>query len=145
MRSQDASALLRTTDLFAGLDDETAAQLAKQMVTRNYRKGQPLVHQGDAGTALFVIVDGSVAVYVTSENGDRMTLNTLGPTDVLGEIALLDNGPRTATVTVTQPARALVLGPSQFRDVLHQNAEIAVSMLYSVVQRLRAGSHLPHG
>lgn len=120
MRSQDASALLRTTDLFAGLDDETAAQLAKQMVTRNYRKGQPLVHQGDAGTALFVIVDGSVAVYVTSENGDRMTLNTLGPTDVLGEIALLDEGVRSASAEALESTTVLALSRTAFLDLLRE-------------------------
>ncbi|HVE97572.1 MAG TPA: Crp/Fnr family transcriptional regulator [Mycobacteriales bacterium] len=139
MRGQDVSALLRTTDLFSALDDEAASQLAKQMVTRNYRKGQTLVHQGDPGTALFVIVEGSVAVYVTSENGDRMTMTTLGPTDVLGEIALFDEGVRSASAEALEPTTVLVLSRAAFLDLLRGHPEIVDQVLRamgSLVRRL---------
>lgn len=139
MRGQDVGTLLRTTDLFSTVDDETAAQLAKQMVTRNYRKGQTLVHQGDAGTALFVIVEGSVAVYVTSEDGDRMTLNTLGATDVLGEIALFDGGVRSASAEALEATTVLALSRAAFLEVLHAHPEIVDQVLRamgSLVRRL---------
>ncbi|MGI8877108.1 MAG: cyclic nucleotide-binding domain-containing protein, partial [Candidatus Limnocylindria bacterium] len=96
--------------------------------------------EGQSGGDFFILLSGRADVSAAGR-----TIKEIGEGEFFGEIALLDNGPRTATVTVTQQARALVLGPAQFRDVLHQNAEIAVSMLYTVVQRLRAGSQLAHG
>jgi CRP-like cAMP-binding protein len=60
--------------------------------------------------------------------------------DFFGEIALLDNGPRTATVTAKTAMRCLVLSPRQFQDVLHDDAEIAVTILHTVVRRLRKGA-----
>jgi CRP-like cAMP-binding protein len=70
-------------------------------------------------------------------------VNRLRAGDHFGEIALLDNGPRTATVVATTPMRCLVLSPRQFQDVLHQDAEIAVTLLHAVTRRLRNADHLP--
>lgn len=69
--------------------------------------------------------------------GDRV-VNRLKAGDHFGEIAPLDNGPRTATVVTTTPIRRLVLSPRQFQDVLHQDAEIAVTLLRSVTERMLA-------
>ena len=78
---------------------------------------------------------------VLVEQGQRI----LGPGEFFGEIALLDNGPRTATVVAATPMRYLVLGHEQFRDVLHQNADIAIKMLRVVTVRLRAAAPLSTG
>ncbi len=126
--------------LFAACTDKQLQFIAGRVDELDLPAGMVLCREGQSGGDFFVLLSGTAEVSV-----DGKSIKELGEGEFFGEIALLDNGPRTATVTVTQPARALVLGPSQFRDVLHQNAEIAVSMLYSVVQRLRAGSHLPHG
>ncbi|OGO68528.1 MAG: hypothetical protein A3H36_01760 [Chloroflexi bacterium RIFCSPLOWO2_02_FULL_71_16] len=74
---------------------------------------------------------------------DGEVVDIIGEGDHFGEIALLDNGPRTATVTAKTPLRCLVLSPRQFQDVLHQNAEIAVHMLHDVTRRLRAATTPP--
>jgi CRP/FNR family transcriptional regulator, cyclic AMP receptor protein len=132
MRGVDASSVLRTTELFATLDESAAGQLAKQCVPRQYRKGQPLFHQGDPGTALFIIAEGSVAVYVTSENGDRMMLTTLGPTDVLGEIALLDEGSRSASAEALEPTTVLVLSRAAFLELLHSQPALFDQLLHSM-------------
>ena len=79
------------------------------------------------------------------EVDDGAHSHTMGPGEYFGEIALIDNGPRTATVVTKTPIRALVLGPSQFRDVLHENVEVAVRMLYEVVRRLRETGAVPKG
>ena len=131
---------LRRVPLFAACTDKQLQFIAGRVDELDLPAGMVLCREGQSGGDFFVLLSGTAEVSV-----DGKSIKELGEGEFFGEIALLDNGPRTATVTVTQPARALVLGPSQFRDVLHQNAEIAVSMLYSVVQRLRAGSHLPHG
>jgi len=131
---------LRRVPLFAGCTDKQLQFIAGRVEELDLPVGTVLCREGHSGGDFFVLLSGTAEV-----SAGGTAIKELCEGEFFGEIALLDNGPRTATVTVTQPARALVLGPSQFRDVLHQNAEIAVSMLYSVVQRLRAGSHLPHG
>ena len=132
---------LRRVPLFAGCTDKQLQFIAGRVDELDLEKGQVLCREGRSGGDFFVLLSGAAEV-----TADGKAIRTLREGEFFGEIAILDNGPRTATVTVTEPARALVLGPSQFRDVLHQNAEIAVAMLYAVVERLRAGgSHLPHG
>ncbi len=131
---------LRRVPLFAACTDKQLKFIAGRVEELDLVAGSILCREGLSGGDFFVLLSGKAEV---SAAGTK--IKELGEGEFFGEIALLDNGPRTATVTISEPARALVLGPSQFRDVLHQNAEIAVSMLYAVVQRLRAGSHLPHG
>jgi CRP-like cAMP-binding protein len=131
---------LRRVPLFSACPDKQLQFIASRVEELDLPKGTVLCREGQSGGDFFVLLSGTAEVSA----GGR-ALKTLGAGDFFGEIALLDNGPRSATVTVGEPARALVLGPSQFRDVLHQNAEIAIALLTAVVQRLRAGSQLPHG
>jgi CRP-like cAMP-binding protein len=134
---RDASEVLRTTDVFASLDDAAATELASRMATRRYRKGQPIVHEGEPGTTLFVIVEGSVAVFVTAETGDRMTLSTLGPTDVLGEIALLDEGPRSASAEALEPTTVLCLSRASFLELVRTYPGIVDGLLHAMGAMVR--------
>ena len=129
MDDEDAARLLRETALFAGLDAGAAAELVKRLVRRTFRRGQPLFHQGDPGDSLYVIIEGSVAIVVSSENGDRMVLTTLHAPDVLGEIALLDGGPRSATAEPVEPVTALVLSRAVFLDLLKEQPSLADQLL----------------
>lgn len=129
MDDEDAARLLRETALFAGLDAEAAAELVKRLVRRTFRRGQPLFHQGDPGDSLYVIIEGSVAIVVSSENGDRMVLTTLHAPDVLGEIALLDGGLRSASAEPVEPVTALVLSRAVFLDLLKEQPPLADQLL----------------
>ena len=131
---------LRQVPLFAGCSDKQLQFIAGRTDELDLEKGKVLCREGQSGGDFFVLLSGAADVTAGGK-----TVRTIREGEFFGEIALLDNGPRTATVTVSEPARVLVLGPAQFRDMLHQNAEIATTMLYAVVKRLRAGSHLPHG
>lgn len=91
-----------------------------------------LMAQGDRGTEMFVIMSGSVRV---ERDGHR--LNTLGPGDFFGEIALLDGGPRTATVTAEEPTRLLVLTHREFHAMMEEFPEVAAEVLNSLAHRIR--------
>lgn len=139
MTGYDIVGLLRSTELFAGLDTDTAQQLGKHFMTRTYRKGQHLFHQGDPGDALYLVVDGSIAVFVVSENGDRMVLSTLKPADVLGEIALLDGGHRSASAEAMEPTTVLALSRTAFLELIREKPALAEQLLRalgSLVRRL---------
>ncbi|HEV2888958.1 MAG TPA: Crp/Fnr family transcriptional regulator [Frankiaceae bacterium] len=136
---EDVVALLRDTEVFAGFDLAALGQLAQRMVRRTYRRGEALFHQGDPGDALYVVLEGSVAVVVTSENGDRMVLTTLVPPDVLGEIALLDGGSRSASAEAVEETTALVLSRAAFLELVRDQpsfVEQLLRILGALVRRL---------
>lgn len=125
--------------LFGGCTDKELAFIASRADEIDLPAGKVLTEKGKSGGDFFIILDGKAEV--DASQGKR----TLGPGEFFGEIALIDNGPRTATVKAVTPMRCLVLGHSQFRDVLHQNGEIAVKILRAVTERLRAATPLPTG
>ena len=100
--------------------------------------GKVLCTEGQSGGDFFVVVSGTAKV----ERGGK-TVDQVGPGTFFGEIALIDQGPRTATVTATSPMRLLVLGPAQFRDVLNADPQMARQLLYAVTKRLRAAGPPP--
>ena len=126
-------ARLRTVPLFAGCSDKQLAFIATRVEELDFPAGKVLTEEGKTGGDFFIILSGNADV---RRRGN--TMNRMGPGDFFGEIALLDQGPRSATVVTTTPMRALVLGPGQFQDVLQQDADIARQMLYAVTKRLRA-------
>lgn len=139
MKSDRADALLARTVLFENLDDEARASLASVAIGRTYKKGHLVCHQGDLGEALFIIVEGHVKVFVTSEEGDEMVLVTLGPSEVFGELSLMDGGPRSASVEALEPTKLLAIGRTHLLEVLRDRPEATDSLLRSlgaVVRRL---------
>jgi putative iron-dependent peroxidase len=125
--------ILRRIPLFDGCSAHELRFIAARAESRDYAAGARLCVEGDPAERFFVILDGRAEA-----TRDGSVLRSLGPGDFFGEIALIDNGPRTATVTASSPLRCLVVGSREFRDVLGQNANIAVRILDSVTRRLRA-------
>jgi CRP/FNR family transcriptional regulator, cyclic AMP receptor protein len=122
--------LLKAVPLFAGLsrhDLEQIEQLAEEV---DVPDGQVLTRTGAPGSEFFVIVDGTVRV----EAGD--TTRTLGGGDFLGEIALIDDGPRTATATTVGPAKLMVLGRREFRSLMSSYPTIENAVLRCLVERV---------
>jgi CRP-like cAMP-binding protein len=135
----DLARLLSNTPLFAGIDATTAQAVAQRLVRRSFRRGESLFHQGDEGDALYIVVEGAVAVVVSSENGDRMVLTTVHPPDVFGEISLLDGGPRSASAEAVVDTTVLMLSRAAFLELLHDNPSLAEALLRSmggVIRRL---------
>ena len=130
---------LRSVPLFGGCTDKDLSFIASRVDEVDVPAGKTLCKTGESGGDFFIILEGKADVEAPTGSG------ALGPGDFFGEIALIDNGPRTATVRSTTPMKMLVLGHVQFRDVLHQNGEIAVKILRAVTQRLRAATPLPTG
>jgi CRP-like cAMP-binding protein len=123
--------LLKRVPLFAGCSRAELRELALVADELDLREGRTLVREDQAGREFFVLVDGTVRV---SRKGRKLAV--LGPGDWFGEIALLTNTPRTATVTTTSPARVLVLTDRAFRRVVEWMPSIALKVLSTVGQRL---------
>lgn len=134
---------LTHVDLFAGLDKKELRHIANSCQERKFSAGSVLMKQGDTGAGLFVITNGHVKI-TQEADPDRAeeNLGTAGPGEVLGEMALLDDLPRSATVTAVDDVTALLLPVWDFRTSLRDNPEIAVKLLAALSHRLRkAESH----
>jgi CRP-like cAMP-binding protein len=123
--------LLRHVPLFAECSKAELRELALVADELDLRDGRVLVREGRPGREFFVLIDGNVRI---SKNGRKV--NELGPGDWFGEIALLTNTPRTATVTATSPIRVLVITDRAFRLVVERMPTIALKVLASLGQRL---------
>ena len=124
--------LLGRIPLFSGFDNRRLQRLGMLADEVDVPAGKLLMKQGENGSEMMVIVSGSVAV---ERNGDR--LNTLGAGDFFGEIALLDGGPRTATVTAEEPTRLLVITHREFHSLMEEFPEVAAQVMNALAHRIR--------
>lgn len=141
--SDKTTHFLTSVPLFHGLKDRQLKQLAKRMRERHYNKGDVIVEQGKMGVGLFIIVNGSADVVRARPDGTSFVVDKLGPTQFFGELSLLDEAPRTASVVAQEETTCLALTQLDFIDTLHEDAEMAVEMLKELAARFRrALAHL---
>jgi CRP-like cAMP-binding protein len=125
--------LLRRVPLFAALGGRELEEVGRLADEVELPAGRVLTHEGRSADEFFVIVDGSVRI----ERGG-VTVSQLGDGDFLGEIALIDGGPRTATATAERDGRFLVVGHREFHSLLEQFPTIQLAVLEAVARRVRA-------
>jgi CRP-like cAMP-binding protein len=118
--------------MFAGVESKELKRLAKQMGERTFNEGETITTEGESGVGFFVIEDGNATVSLRGEE-----VQTLGPGDHFGEIALIDNGPRTATVVATTDLRCRGMTSWEFRPFVQSHPEVAWPLLENLVGRLR--------
>lgn len=133
--------VLAQTPLFADLTRRELETIGKSCRERSYPQGATLIQQGDTGAGLFIIISGHAEVVQDVKDLDdttvRRNLATIGPGDVIGEMALLDDLPRSASVIATEPCRCLLLPLWDFRAVLRESPDIAIKLLGVLSRRLR--------
>jgi CRP/FNR family cyclic AMP-dependent transcriptional regulator len=129
---------LAKVDLFSGLTKKELQSVAKSCQERKFSPGTILYSQGNTGVGLYVIISGHVR-FTQAHDPDRAeeVLNEEGPGSVSGEMALLDDLPRSATATALDDVTALLLPVWEFRTVLHSNPDIAIKLLSVLSRRLR--------
>jgi CRP/FNR family transcriptional regulator, cyclic AMP receptor protein len=125
--------LIRSVPLFSRCTKGQLAALAAQADEMDVAEGTNLTRQGESGREFVVIVEGSATVV---KNGRK--INTLGSGDFLGEISLILDAPRTATVTTTAPTRLLVLTDRAFRDVTREMPALQANLLKALSERLQS-------
>ena len=131
---------LRDAPLFKALDDETARNLRKSMVSQKLVKGQILFQEGQPGDRLYLVVNGKVKLSHSSGDGRESVFMVLGPGEMFGELSLFDPGPRTSTAIAVTDAQVLGLSHNDIRPFLIEYPEVALSLLQAVAHRLRRTS-----
>jgi CRP-like cAMP-binding protein len=124
--------LIQQVPLFSTLDKKEVQGLASSMKERTFDEGDNISTEGQAGIGFFIIDEGEADVSV---GGDVKA--TLGHGDYFGEIALIDDGARTATITAKTPLKCYGITSWEFRPLVEQNAGLAWKMLQTLAARLR--------
>ena len=124
--------VLKSAPLFSRVPAEDLASLARMAESRIIAPGQRIVAEGEPGDELYLLVHGRVAV---TRGGHRIT--TLGPGESFGEISVLDDGPRTATVVAEEQSEVLAIASEDFYEILREQSEIAEGVIRILVKRLR--------
>lgn len=123
--------------LFAGLSSTDWTELCARAVRVTFARGKELLAQGERGDSLLILVAGAARVVMLAPNGREIILAYAEPGAVLGEIALLDGGERTASVVATSAGAALRLGRNALKDFAGAHPEFAWAMMQQLARRLR--------
>ncbi|MBI2887725.1 MAG: cyclic nucleotide-binding domain-containing protein [Chloroflexi bacterium] len=130
--------LLMQSDILSALTEDQLMELSEHIEVKQYAANEVIVEEGDPGDGMFVVSTGTAAVSTQSHDGiSRVVLAMLGPGQSFGEMALLDQQPRSATVVALGPTTCLYLPAAQFRALLQRHASMSQALLPVLVQRLR--------
>ncbi len=134
------AALLAEIPFFHFLDDGERLSLAAQLEEVQVPEGQVLFNYGEPGDCLYVIRSGKAEVFFKDDTGTRIVLEVAGSGDVVGELSLLDGGPRTASVVVTEKLDALRLDRTDLDQFLRTHPAAAIDLMSSMGRRLRVSA-----
>jgi CRP-like cAMP-binding protein len=128
----DVVETLSAVPLFQGVKPKELKKLANRMQDRSFGEGHAITTQGKSGIGFFVIEHGNATVSI-----DGKIVRTLGPGEYFGEIALIDSGPRSATIVASTDLRCQGITAWEFRPFIEQHPEVAWPMLETLASRLR--------
>jgi CRP-like cAMP-binding protein len=132
-----STAVLKSVGLFAELDDAYLAGLAGRLRSRHCARGQIIFAAGDPGTSLCIVESGKVDAVASSPDGKELVLNSFGPGDVFGELALLTGEPRSADAVAREPSQLLLLPRNDFLAFLEAHPRAAIALLTIVSRKLQ--------
>ncbi|PZG14991.1 Crp/Fnr family transcriptional regulator [Nonomuraea aridisoli] len=137
--AERVAAVLSEIPLFRVLGEDGIRDTARAGLSRRYRPGEIIFHQGDPGESLFALLDGLVKVVFTTEHGAEIVLNMLGRGDTFGEMALLDGSPRSASIVTARPAWVFALPRARLLELMREHPGLAdefLRLLGRMVRRL---------
>ena len=138
----DHAELLAGIPMFEDLGPDDLAALAKVVVPRQCAAGQMIIHQGDAGTSMFIVVDGNVNIHLPGEQSRRISLKDIAAGEYFGELALFDDKPRSASAVATTNAMLLELDRTTLSAYLAARPHAAMVLLSTLAGRLRSTNEM---
>lgn len=135
--SKEALDSLRTIPLFAGVGDDDLESIAALLIERKIPKGHTIVEEGLSGDYMYILSEGEVKVTKLSGDGREKILELLGPGAFFGEMSLLDNAVRSASVKTLSETRILALSRSDFLKELRHNPDLAMAVIQELTHRVR--------
>jgi len=129
--------MLESVPLFSGLPKETLAEIERHGSVKSYKKNVIVINQDDETYSLYVILSGSVKVFVSGEDGREAVLNHQQAGDYFGDLALIDKQPRVASVMTMEPSKFMIISRENFLTCLSKNPEIAINLIKPMTSRMR--------
>lgn len=130
--------MLEKISLFSSLPIESLNQLEQSAVVRKYPKNTLLFLEGDTSGQLFIVLEGLVCVYTDDDEGRQLVLNYLGPDEYFGELSLLDDKPRSASVMTVSDCQLLSISRETFKAFLQGHPEFYEALMVELVARVRS-------
>ena len=129
--------LLRNVPLFSVLPENQLALLTSAVSRKSFPRGTTIISTGDVTESLYVIISGRLKVMISDDEGREVILAILGPNEFFGEMGLIDDAPRSASVAALEACELLSLSKRDFRRCLAENFEMAMTVMRGLVKRLR--------
>ena len=136
-QEEKAAKALQAVPFFTELPREEITELAGLLVMRRFSSGQVIFHHGDPGGLLYIISQGKVKISYSTQDGQEALLAILGAGDFFGELALLDDSPRSATAEALESTETLTLHREDFRHYLIANPDFAMHVLQTMAKHIR--------
>jgi len=132
-----ARSVLAGVSFFSDLAEDDLEQIAEHAVLESFKRGALIITEGDSADALYVVISGRVKVFLGSDDGKEVVLTVLVPGECFGEIALLDEEPRSASVAAMEKTKLLVIRRDPFLELLQGNPILTRSMIRSLAHLVR--------
>jgi CRP/FNR family transcriptional regulator, cyclic AMP receptor protein len=142
MHAGQLAELLTSHSLFADCEPEELQDVLLRGHVRSYKRDQEMMAQGDEGDSLFIVLTGLARVSMLAANGREIVLDYAEPGAVLGEIAFLDRGERTASVHAIDPVEALCLSRAAFDEIVMRHKGMAMRLLMAMARRMRQSNQV---
>ena len=129
--------VLKSVPLFSAFTEQQLVTLLNYVQHRSYPRNVFVIQAGDETDSLYVILAGKVKVLIPDDQGREVILSVMGPHDFFGEMGILDDQPRAASVSTLEPCEMLRLSKAGFINCLKENADVAMLVIRNLVKRLR--------
>ena len=129
--------ILRALPIFETLDDDCLQPLTHVAMLRAIPRHTVVLHAGDRTDNIYFVLSGALKVQVSDEEGREVILSMLGPGELFGEMGVLDDHPRSATVLAVESSEVVVIGKDDFKRCLVENPDVSLFIMRNLVKRLR--------
>jgi len=137
MAHEENKAFLRRVPLFSGLNEQQLETLAAGSARRSYPKGRTIVSEGEPSQSMYILLAGRAKVQRSDTEGKEVILAVLGSGEFFGEMSLIDDAPRSASVITLEPCEFMAVSKDAFKAMLVQSPEVAMAVMRGLVRRLR--------
>lgn len=128
---------LRILPMFESLNDERLEEIARIASLRSVARNTTILQAGDRTDNLYLVIAGALKVQISDQDGREVILSLLGPGEMFGEMGVIDEHPRSATVISTAPCDLVVIAKDDFKRCLAENFEVSLYIIENLVKRLR--------
>ena len=137
MATTVSTAVLKAVPLFASFPEEQLRMLTTMVARRSAARGTTIMAGGDATDSLYIVLSGRLKVMMSDSDGKEVILTILGPGEFFGEMGLIDDEPRSASVVTIEPCELLSIAKRDFKKCIAESHEMAMHVMRGLVRRLR--------